>query len=459
MRARALAAAAGLLGAAAARAAPPSYEVSIGPRAEVLTVEARFSDLREGRLVLADGAEPFLRDAEVESGAGWRALARRESGFDASPCTGGCRIRYRFLLREAAEALGDPESAAAFAGSYVAPPSTWLLHPSARAAAGYRLRVTVPAGVGFLPGLARSSDAEANTYDVQRAGLHVAPMCAFGTWRVRALDVGGARIELGIAPVPFAMSDEDLQAWVEEAAAAVAAYYRRFPVRNLLVLVAPARGEHLGGVALGEGGASVLLRLGTATPAARARSHWVLTHELMHLGFPSMVRRHLWMEEGMAVFGEPIVRVRAGLLSQDALWSEWLEQGALGLPRRGEGGLEETHTWARTYWGGALFWLLADVTLRERTRNARSVDDVLRALVAAGGNATVRWEMAEVLRVADAVAGTPVFTELFRTLAETPGAPDLPSLWRRMGITLRRDTVVYDDDAPLASVRRAMVAR
>ena len=160
----------------------------------------------------------------------------------------------------------------------------------------------------------------------------------------------------------------------------------------------------------------------------------------------------------MAVFGEPIVRVRAGMVDQDVLWSEWLEQGALGLPRPGEGGLEQTHTWARTYWGGALFWLLADVTLRERTGNARSADDVLRALVDAGGNVTVRWEMDEVLRAADRAAGVPVFTELYQTLAEAPGAPDVAALWKRLGISLAQGNVRYDDSAPLAWVRRAMVA-
>jgi len=84
------------------------------------------------------------------------------------------------------------------------------------------------------------------------------------------------------------------------------------------------------------------------------------------------------------------------------------------------------------------------------------VDDVLRALVAAGGNVNVRWTVEDVLRVADAAAGTPVISELFRTMAEAPGAPDLPALWKRLGIALDGDRVVYDDRAPLAAVRRAM---
>jgi hypothetical protein len=225
-----------------------------------------------------------------------------------------------------------------------------------------------------------------------------------------------------------------------------------------LLMVVPSGGQRLSGFTLGEGGASILLRLGTTMPTALARNDWVLTHELMHTGFPSLRRTHLWMEEGMAVFGEPIVRVRAGMVDEAVLWSEWLEQGPLGLPRPGEGGMETTHTWARTYWGGAVFWLVLDVTLRERTGNARSADDVLRALVAAGGNVTRRWELKDVLKVADEAAGQPVFSELFHSMGEAAFAPDLPALFQRLGVSLRDGAVVYDDTAPLAAVRRAMVA-
>jgi hypothetical protein len=299
---------------------------------------------------------------------------------------------------------------------------------------------------------------EADTYQ-STSGLRVTPLAAFGSWRVRSLEVRGSAITLAEAPGPFALSEEEFVRWVKEATDAVAAYYQRFPVPQLLVLVVPDRGQRLSGFTLGEGGASILLRVGTTLSAEAARAHWVLTHELMHLGFPSLTRNHLWLEEGMAVFGEPLVRVRAGMVDESVLWSEWLEQGHLGLPRPGEGGLEATHTWARTYWGGALFWLVLDMTLRERTGNARSADDVLRALVSQGGNVTSRWEVADIRRTADAATGLPVFSELYHQLAESPGAPDLDALFRKLGVSLHEGAVVYDDGAPLASVRRAMVGR
>ena len=46
------------------------------------------------------------------------------------------------------------------------------------------------------------------------------------------------------------------------------------------------------------------------------------------------------------------------------------------VTRQGGGfGLDNTHTWGRTYWGGAMFCLLADVEIRRRTHNRRGLQD------------------------------------------------------------------------------------
>ena len=215
----------------------------------------------------------------------------------------------------------------------------------------------------------------------------------------------------------------------------------------------------INGVTLGEGGASILLRLGIATSADRARSHWVMTHELMHLGFPSMRRTHQWIEEGMAVFGEPIVRVRAGMVDTDLLWSEWLEQGALGLPRPGEGGLEQTHTWARTYWGGALYCLQADVAIREQTANRVGLQTALRAILKETGGYGFDGNIGEVLRIGDSATGTHVMYGLYQQVRATPQSPNLDLLWTLLGVPPDPLTQPFDDRAPLAAVRIAITAR
>lgn len=90
-----------------------------------------------------------------------------------------------------------------------------------------------------------------------------------------------------------------------------------------------------------------------ATEPDDLRRDWVVAHELVHLGFPSVDESHHWMEEGLATYVEPIARARAGQLLAAKVWSDLVEGLPQGLPAPGDRGLDHTPTWGRTYWGGA----------------------------------------------------------------------------------------------------------
>ena len=94
-----------------------------------------------------------------------------------------------------------------------------------------------------------------------------------------------------------------------------------------------------------------------------------MTHELIHMAFPSVRRRHHWIEEGLATYVEPIARAQAGTLSAERVWADLMRDLPRGEPGPGDGGLDDTDSWGRTYWGGALFCLVADVRFLERTGN------------------------------------------------------------------------------------------
>jgi hypothetical protein len=71
-----------------------------------------------------------------------------------------------------------------------------------------------------------------------------------------------------------------------------------------------------------------------------------------------------------------------------------------GLPQAGDRGLDHTPTWGRTYWGGAIFYLLADVKIRKRTRNRVGLQQALQGILAAGGNHEQDWPIQRILSVA-----------------------------------------------------------
>jgi len=269
----------------------------------------------------------------------------------------------------------------------------------------------------------------------------------------RTLSFEGGEIDLSIEQVGGASATPaHVERWVRRAATAVSGFYGRFPVPRVRVVVRRVSGRGIHGTAFGSD--LVRVRLGVETAPDRLDSDWVMTHELLHLGFPALERRHLWMREGLSTYFEPIARVRAGHMPVRQMWRELFRDLPQGMPRDGDDGLDRTPSWGATYWGGALFWFLADVEIRERTGNRRSADDALRAIRAAGGDASRRWPVERVLEVGDRATGTEVLARLYRRLALRRFDVDLGALAGRLGVGADR----FDDRAPLAAVRRAITA-
>jgi hypothetical protein len=179
---------------------------------------------------------------------------------------------------------------------------------------------------------------------------------------------------------------------------------------------------------------------------------------MVHLAFPSIAREHHWIEEGIATYVEPIARVETGELAVSSVWRDLVEGLPNGLPGPDDRGLDHTPTWGRTYWGGALFCLLADVEIRRQTNDRYGLKDALRAIVVAGANIEVEWKLTRALQVGDQATGVHVLTELYERMGAKPVATDLPALWSQLGVEPRAGTVAFDDHAPLANVRRAIVA-
>jgi hypothetical protein len=144
-------------------------------------------------------------------------------------------------------------------------------------------------------------------------------------------------------------------------------------------------------------------------------------------------------------------------LSVEKMWGEMIRDMHQGLPETGDRGLDNTHTWGRTYWGGALFCLLADVEIRKRSANQKGFEDALRAINRAGGTIDVDWPLARALEIGDRETGGKTLTELYEKMRATPVAVDLPDLWKQLGVERRGGSVAFDDQAPLAAVRRSIL--
>lgn len=271
------------------------------------------------------------------------------------------------------------------------------------------------------------------------------------------IHVPGATIDVSLPDETMKLKRQDLLNWVKASANAVSTYYGRFPVPHLTLKIRSSYGSGIRhGVTYATDGGLILVSVGRDADVDDTKDDWVLVHEMIHLAFPSMPDDQHWIEEGISTYVEPVARVRVGLMSLDEFWRTFLRDMPKGEPAAGDEGLDNTHTWGRTYWGGAMFCLLADVRIRERTGNRKSLQDALRGILNGGGNITKDWEIEQALALGDKATGTNVLRDLYKDMRDKPAPADLDTLWKKLGVELKDRAVSFNDKASEANIRKAM---
>jgi hypothetical protein len=290
--------------------------------------------------------------------------------------------------------------------------------------------------------------------------LSMNPLCAQDVSAKNAvLKVSGATIDVTLPDGPMKLSRDELLGWVKASASTVANYYGHFPVPHLSLRMRETSGSGIRhGVTYPKDGGLIFISVGTDADIAATKDDWVLVHEMIHLAFPSMEDEHHWIEEGISTYVEPVARARTGGMPVTEVWRTFVRDMPKGEPQSGDQGLDKTPTWGRTYWGGAIFCLLADVRIRERTRNQKGLEDALRGINRGGGNISEDWDIGRALALGDKATGTTVLRDLYNEMRDKPAPVDLDQLWEKLGIAMKDGAVNFNDKAPEANIRRAITA-
>lgn len=272
------------------------------------------------------------------------------------------------------------------------------------------------------------------------------------------LVIGGSKIDVTIDASEAPVSETDVMRWVKSAAESVTAYYGRFPVPHLTLDIVSFDGRGVRhGQTWGRDGGLIRIHVGSKTPPEVLAEDWMLTHEMVHLAFPSLGDDQHWLEEGLSTYVEPIARIQAGHWTALQMWSDVARDMSKGQPQDGDEGLDHTHTWGRTYWGGALFCFVADVEIRKQTRNKKGLQDALRGVLDAGGDIREDWDIEKALKAGDHAVGINVLEKLYSQWKDKPVEVDLAAMWKKLGVEADGTSVRLDDAAPMASIRRAIV--
>lgn len=274
----------------------------------------------------------------------------------------------------------------------------------------------------------------------------------------RTIEAEGASVRVDFQSTKFKHGVVPILAWIRRSMDIVARYYGQFPAKQLRIQVTVGDGNRVGhGTTYGAAVPFIRLQVGRDVTAADLRADWVLVHEMVHLALPEVGDDRLWLTEGLSTYIEGVARVQAGELPAERVWAEQVRSMPKGLPGPGDRGLDRTHTWGRTYWGGALFCLVADVEIRKKTENRLGLRDAMRAVLVQTGGVAFNVPIERVLKIGDEATSTTVLQDLYAQMKDKPVSPALEDLWRQLGVELRGKNVELKDDAPLSATREAIM--
>ena len=270
---------------------------------------------------------------------------------------------------------------------------------------------------------------------------------------------GGRTIRVVFADGAGGLDRARTLGWVARAATTVHSYFGQLPVTEYGLLVIAENGNSVGhATTFGYAGAITRIRVGTGADNAAFARDWVLVHEMLHTALPDMPRRALWLQEGNATWVEPVARAAVGQLPISEVWRQAVAGMARGEPGPDDGGMDGTTVHDRLYWGGATFWLRAEIAILEQSGRRRTLRDAMRAINRESGGNIADWKPEQMMAAGDRATGTTALSSLYQEFATRPVHTNLAGLFGRLGVVSTPSGIAFDDRAPLADIRRRITA-
>ncbi len=291
--------------------------------------------------------------------------------------------------------------------AFLAPPGVFL-HLAGRLHLPVTVAIELPAGWSTIATGLDPVPGHPNTFSAPDLDVLYDCPVLMGSQELRQFEVGGTPHRVAIENVPPAVDREKMLADLKRIVEAATRLMGDVPYRHYtFLLMGSGMGgiEHLNSAAIAFDGKSL------ATPGGYSRWLSYVAHEYFHAFNVKRIRPlalgpfdydaenltdMLWVSEGLTVYYEDVVLVRAGLLAP----GEYLKvmQGAIGrfenepghryqsaaessLSAWGNSGVGNDRTVGISYYdNGGILGAILDLAIRKSSDNRKSLDDVMRAL-------------------------------------------------------------------------------
>ncbi|MDA1074318.1 MAG: hypothetical protein O3A63_06095 [Proteobacteria bacterium] len=348
----------------------------------------------------------------------------------------------------------------------VSSPSSWLWLPEAP---GTQTQVELVApGMAVSVPWPRFEDG----YRITDSPESSTSVAVFGEFNQRDINVAGGTLRVAFLDSAQARLDIDKTSrWLEITAGDITSVYGRMPnpQPQVLVWAVDGRGRSSGspipfGNVIRDTGESVQFFVRPDPPLTAYLADWTATHEFAHLLLPYVRSDQKWISEGFAGYYQNVLLARRGVYTHEQVWKRLLRSFAQAQAIRNPpspNGTADRSFWEMRmliYWSGAAVALHADTRLREMSAGAESLDSVLGRLQACCLPSRQVWSGEALFSKLDTLTEYPVFMDLYREFSDRNGMPSTDKLMDALGVKGDAETVLFDDDARLAWIRRALMA-
>ena len=270
-----------------------------------------------------------------------------------------------------------------------------------------------------------------------------------------SLHIAGGEIKVVFANDAPGLDHERALRWVLKCARAISAYFGKYPTQTYGLMIVAEAGDRVGhAITYGYRGAATRIRVGIEAGDRAFAEDWVLVHEMVHTALPNLPRRALWLQEGSATWIEPVARAQVGDLPIAEVWSQAIKGMPKGVSSFGRG-MDGTRDWGLLYWGGAVFWLEAEIAIYQQSQGRFLLCDALRAVNRESGGIRAEWSPEKMMAVGDRATGTTALTNLYETFSDRGFNGSLSELFARLGIESSQSTSVeFNQRAELAELTR-----
>jgi hypothetical protein len=259
---------------------------------------------------------------------------------------------------------------------------------------------------------------------------------------------------------------QDVLAWIQTGADALASVYGRWPRSNLRIEVAPIglyTSDSIPWAQVTRGDPdTVAFYIDAMASEQDLVRNWTTYHELSHLLIPYRGWGELWFSEGLASYYQNLLQARAGLIDEREMWQKLYDGFERGRDNRRPDltlaelspMMRENRSFMRVYWSGAWYFLNADVELRKMSDGSVTLDSALGMLNVCCRDRSMSAR--EIVSELDVLTQSKVFSALFQEVSSSLALPATSALFADLGIVVEVDVVGMSSDYPGSSIRQSI---